>query len=34
MALAFVSQGLADALYVFVALLWLIPDRRFERLTP
>ncbi|PIQ83398.1 MAG: hypothetical protein COV75_07665, partial [Candidatus Omnitrophica bacterium CG11_big_fil_rev_8_21_14_0_20_63_9] len=26
--LAFVNQWLSDALYVFVALLWLIPDRR------
>ena len=31
-ALAFVNQWCADALYVFVALLWLIPDRRIERL--
>ena len=29
-ALAFVNQWLSDALYVFVALLWLIPDRRIE----
>ena len=29
---AFRYQWLADALYVFVALLWLIPDRRIERL--
>jgi len=28
--LAFVNQWLSDALYVFVALLWLIPDRRIE----
>ena len=28
--LAFVHQWLSDALYVFVALLWLIPDRRIE----
>ena len=29
---AFRHQWLADTLYVFVALLWLIPDRRIERL--
>jgi uncharacterized membrane protein len=29
--LAFVSAGLACALYVLVAVLWLIPDRRIER---
>lgn len=29
--LAFVSPWLADALYVLVALWWLIPDRRIER---
>ncbi len=29
-ALAFVNQWLSDALYVLVALLWLIPDRRIE----
>lgn len=28
--LAFVSQWIADALYVLVALIWLIPDRRIE----
>ncbi len=28
--LAFVSQWVADALYVLVALIWLIPDRRIE----
>ena len=28
--LAFVHQWISDALYVFVALLWLIPDRRIE----
>src|SRR6267143_1826846 len=26
--LAFVNQWLSDALYVFVAVMWLIPDRR------
>ena len=29
--LAFVGAWIAGALYVFVALLWLIPDRRIER---
>ena len=29
--LAFVSQWLSSALYVAVAVLWLIPDRRVER---
>jgi uncharacterized membrane protein len=29
--LAFVHQLLADAVYVTVAILWLIPDRRIER---
>jgi len=29
--LAFVSQWLAIAIYVLVALMWLIPDRRIER---
>jgi uncharacterized membrane protein len=28
--LAFVNQWIADALYVFVALMWFIPDRRIE----
>ena len=28
--LAFVNQWIADALYVFVALMWLVPDRRIE----
>ena len=28
--LAFVNQWLSDAIYVFVALMWLIPDRRIE----
>ena len=31
-ALAFINQWLSAALYVFVAVLWLIPDRRIERL--
>ena len=30
--LAFVHQWCADALYVVVAIMWLIPDRRIERL--
>jgi uncharacterized membrane protein len=30
-AVAFVSPRIAAALYVFVALLWLIPDQRIER---
>ena len=29
--LAFWSQWIAQAIYVFVALLWLVPDRRIER---
>jgi uncharacterized membrane protein len=29
-ALAFVHQLIADAIYVFVALMWLVPDRRIE----
>jgi uncharacterized membrane protein len=28
--LAFVNQWLADAIYVSVALMWLVPDRRIE----
>jgi len=28
--LAFVHQGISEALYVFAALIWLIPDRRIE----
>jgi uncharacterized membrane protein len=30
-ALAFVDTRVSDAIYVFVALLWLIPDRRIEK---
>ncbi|HLN24191.1 MAG TPA: TMEM175 family protein [Patescibacteria group bacterium] len=30
-ALAFVHPWIADALYVLVALMWLIPDRRIEK---
>ena len=29
--LAFVNQWLANALYVLVAIVWLVPDRRIER---
>jgi uncharacterized membrane protein len=29
--LAFVNQWIADAIYVGVALAWLVPDRRIER---
>lgn len=28
---AFVAQWIADAIYVLVALLWLVPDQRIER---
>ena len=28
--LAFVNQWISDALYVIVALIWFIPDRRIE----
>ena len=28
--LAFVHQGIAEAIYVAVALIWLVPDRRIE----
>ncbi len=30
--LAFVDQRISDAIYVVVALIWLVPDRRIERL--
>jgi uncharacterized membrane protein len=30
--LAFVDPRIADAIYVLVALLWLAPDRRIERM--
>jgi uncharacterized membrane protein len=30
-ALAFVNELIADAIYVCVALMWLVPDRRIER---
>ena len=29
---AFVHQWIAGALYVGVALMWLVPDRRIERI--
>ena len=29
--LAFVNRWVAGALYVLVAMMWLIPDRRIER---
>jgi len=29
--LAFVNELIADALYIAVALIWLVPDRRIER---
>ena len=28
---SFVSQWLAQAVYVTVAIIWLVPDRRIER---
>ncbi len=28
---AFIHTGIADAIYVLVALMWLVPDRRVER---
>jgi TMEM175 potassium channel family protein len=31
-ATAFVHPGIADALYVIVALIWLVPDKRIESL--
>ncbi|MGA9767841.1 MAG: hypothetical protein WBV94_02295 [Blastocatellia bacterium] len=27
---AFILQWVADAIYIFVALVWIIPDRRVE----
>lgn len=29
--LAFVNQWISDALYVAVATMWLVPDRRIEK---
>ena len=31
-ALAFIAPGISCALYALVAMMWLVPDRRFERL--
>jgi uncharacterized membrane protein len=31
-ALAFVNSWLAFALYVLVAIIWLVPDRRIEKI--
>jgi uncharacterized membrane protein len=31
---AFLHQWIAGAIYVFVALMWLVPDRRIERVLP
>ena len=33
LAFAFINRQVADALFVGVAVLWLVPDRRIERLT-
>ncbi|MGA7161727.1 MAG: TMEM175 family protein [Bacteroidota bacterium] len=30
-ALSFVNSGIAGAMYVFVAIMWLVPDRRIEK---
>jgi hypothetical protein len=30
-AFAFENPWISDAIYVFVALMWLVPDRRIER---
>jgi uncharacterized membrane protein len=32
--LSFVQEGLAQAIYALVAIIWLIPDRRIERVLP
>ena len=32
--LSFVNEWIADALYVAVALIWLVPDKRIERVLP
>jgi uncharacterized membrane protein len=32
--LAFVHEAISGALYTAVALMWLVPDRRIEKLTP
>jgi uncharacterized membrane protein len=31
--LAFVNQWFSDAIFVTVALIWLVPDRRIERVS-
>jgi uncharacterized membrane protein len=31
---AFINQAIAQALYVLVAIIWLVPDRRIERRVP
>ena len=31
---AYIGPGIAQALYVLVALIWLVPDRRIERALP
>ena len=33
-ALAFLNQAVAQAIYVLVAIIWLVPDRRIERRVP
>jgi len=33
-AMAFIKPTISAALYVFVALMWLVPDRRIERTMP
>ncbi len=30
----FVNRWVAEAIYIFVALMWLVPDRRIERVMP
>jgi uncharacterized membrane protein len=32
--LAFVNEWISDAIYVIVALMWLVPDRRIETRLP
>jgi uncharacterized membrane protein len=31
---AFINQAIAQVLYVLVAIIWLVPDRRIERRVP
>lgn len=33
-ALAFLNHWISEAIYIFVALTWLVPDRRIERVMP